>query len=432
MYFRFQLNCNSLSYSKTAKLTAFITQLSKSSLHTLVLGKKHSSPYKHYTERSFYELITQFKHLKGLRSLTLQCCPDGRSIVEISNLKSLRKLELIAPYKGIEYDQFKCLFDMTQLTSLSLFRATQMVHNEIAILLRQLVYLKELDLQWSEISDESLMQVLPHLKELEELNISECCYSIKAELPFKDFPGTLKRLHLRNNARLSEESLKQMEYLKNLELLDLTGVDNVTNEVLRKVSKLTSLRTLYLPRSGRWNDNGIHLLSSLSKLKSLSIPSTKALPYVSNSSLLSIGKFEALEQLTLSSIGITDDGLQYLRNLTNLVSLNISRCVKISHGLDYLPKHLTTLDISNSGVLVSGCGQEQPLKLLTRFPNLTCLFMRGHSVLSQDILEMLLELKSLKVLRINKVQAPSIEFEEEMLNKNPGLSISWNSGDDYV
>lgn len=291
-------------------MASFIRRLSGNHLHTLVLGSKRNGPYQSFSERSYYEVFTEMKRLKGLRSLTVECCPDTRSLEEVIGLDALRKLELIAPHKMISHEIFKNLFQMTQLTSLSLFRATHMVHEDIASGLANLVNLVELDLQWTEISTKSLKLVLPYLESLEHLNVSECTYSLGEDAGIESYPKRLKSLYLRNNAKLSEASLKAIKTLKQLETLDLTGVENVTNDVLKKISKLRDLKTLTLPRCGRWNANGVSHLVPLENLSHLTIPSTNVMPYISNSTLETIGKIASLKHLSLSSVGITDDGLK--------------------------------------------------------------------------------------------------------------------------
>lgn len=294
-------------------------------------------------------------NLKYLKHLSIECCPDTRSIKAIASLTQLKSLEFISPYINIPHEDFKSIFQLTNLESLCLYKSPQLVYPEIANELSKLKKLNSLDLRYTEISSSSISNIMPHLTHLKKLDLSHCNYSLNVYVNIACFPLSLSRLYLKNNASLNENSLNELSNLINLEVLDLSGVDNVSNNTLLMItSNLKKLSSLKIPRYGKWNADGLKYIDSLERLRVLKVPSGGFdAPYVSDETLARIGRLKELHTLLLMSESITNEGLVYLNDL-KLKRLSLKRCKNISnvfHVLKNLSNSVEYMDISYSGVI---------------------------------------------------------------------------------
>lgn len=131
--------------------------------------------------------------------------------------------------------------------------------------------------------------------------------------------------------------------------LDLDGCGFDESE-LKYLNKLTSLQLINLSNCGvRGYDEQSWM--NLKNLKDLICLDLSGCEYIGDDSLKYISNLNALRYLKLNmsqctiigNIFITDNGLQYLEKLTNLETLDLSKCTKINgHGLKYL-RNLTQL-----------------------------------------------------------------------------------------
>lgn len=341
-------------YSSLFQITSFIRKLQSSRVRSLILGSIRKN-YRQYREIAYVDLIISLSFLKSLKHLSIECCPDSRSIKAIASLTQLKSLDFISPYINIPHEDFLCIFQLTNLEKLSLYKASQLVYPRIANELTKLEKLKVLDLRYTEISSSSISNIVPYLKQLKKLDLSYCNYSLNAYVNFACFPLSLQQLSLKNNSSLNEKSLSEITVLKNLEVLDLSGVDNTNNEILLLItSHLKKLHTLKIPKYGKWNANGLKNINLLERLRILKVPSGGfEPPYVNNETLKSLGELKELNTLILMSNSVTNEGLTYLNRL-KLKRLSLKRCKNVSnifHIIQKLSETLEYVDISYSGVV---------------------------------------------------------------------------------
>jgi Leucine-rich repeat (LRR) protein len=173
----------------------------------------------------------------------------------------------------------------------------------------------------------------------------------------------------------TDELLRQLQSLKSLRSLYVEVSDDVSDAGLKHIGRLTSLESLSL-YSMKFSDHALKPLADLKNLKELSINEAG----LTDKALVHIGGLRNLEVLTLSGNNISDAGLEHLRGLSKLRRLGIrnsshqdSRMEISDEGLARLAplRELCSLDLV--GTAVTGAG----LRHLSSFPHLESLFLSG-------------------------------------------------------
>lgn len=428
--FSISIPLNTMKYSTIKKISCFINLLSQSPLHSLKIGSKKNRCMHNIIQPYFIEVFHPLSYLNHLTYLRIEFCPlDSRAIDIISSLVNLKKLELISPHTLIAEDDFKMLFNLTRLESLSLYKCNQISYDIVALEISKLVHIKSLDLRWTDISSFSLKQVMPYLINLKSLNLSNCKHGVSDGCFIEYLPKDIEALYLRNNCNISTESLYHLKSLTNLKKLDLFGVNNVTNDILKVISSLEHLEVLYMSINGKWNANGLYFLTNLKSLKKLSLLSHMNLPILNDRSLEFIAKIKNLEELTIMSDYITDDGFKLLNNLSNLKKINIRGCKNIKRGLTFIGnKNIVKLNISYSGIVGYNGNikiynnrdihpKEKAFDTLTHFSSLKVLVMKGCENLKKEECECLKKLKSLNILKVDKVIKDVLKNQLKKVNQ---------------
>jgi hypothetical protein len=98
--------------------------------------------------------------------------------------------------------------------------------------------------------------------------------------------------------------------------LSLSHREEINNEWLKKIGKLTDLTDLHIDATNI-TDDGISELIGLTKLKTLNLRKTR----ITNKSLKTISQLKSLENLWLNEIALNGQDLQLLGSLENLDSL---------------------------------------------------------------------------------------------------------------
>ncbi|MEZ6144196.1 MAG: hypothetical protein R3B91_01935 [Planctomycetaceae bacterium] len=159
------------------------------------------------------------------------------------------------------------------------------------------------------------------------------------------FSNHYKSLRL-NDLPLTDEELRALEKLPELEILDLSGT--------------------------QISDSGVASISGLVFLRTLSLSNTA----ISDQSLKHLLPLADLRELYLMGTQITDDGLKLLTHLENLQVLDLSGD-EISDqglkGLTVLPK-IRELGLANTMITDAG------IERLTSFPNLQGLSLSGAHI----------------------------------------------------
>src|SRR5262249_13516259 len=138
----------------------------------------------------------------------------------------------------------------------------------------------------------------------------------------------------------ADDALSQLAMQTSVRTLQLGG-DQVTDENLRYVGRMTGLEELSIAWGFPLTDRGFAHLSGLKRLRILQVDHSK----MTDSSLDAFGKLTNLEELRVAGEGFMDHGLARLQGLTRLKSLSLGRGNHqiTDAGLDAL-KHLKALE----------------------------------------------------------------------------------------
>ena len=205
---------------------------------------------------------------------------------------------------------------------------------------------------------------LPHLQ---ELNLSLVDHVTATDLKRLEVLPSLKTLHLACCERLDDEGLQVLtEVAKNLQNLYLQECDQVTGhglsklanldllhelnvsscevtaETLHAFSTMPILQSLVLDDCALCNEDQLRALSSLNRVRHLSLRRSHSFP---DEGLSRLSFLTALDSLRLEDcVNVTDSGLQALSSLVRLSSLSLSGCRNITHkGLVQALSTLTLL-----------------------------------------------------------------------------------------
>ncbi|XP_039173793.1 putative disease resistance protein At4g19050 [Eucalyptus grandis] len=285
-------------------------------------------------------------NINSLSHLLLSGCIDLRKLPSTQSLKGLKELDLSDAYmlEGFEDDSFGHLISLRRLIlSNTKIKALPSLpeHSELRFLslknckcltelqsLSKLQKLEVLDLSGCSglvITSNDSFRGISHLK---TIDLSDT--KIESLLP-DCFPISLCELKIRKCPNFKVPSL---EYLSNLEVLDLHGAESVNKleflghmsklrildlseikfQVLPSLSRLTDLRELHL----RNCSCKVSKLDDLKKLELLDLSGTKVEP------VLCLESFSNLQQLLLKDCADLED-LKDLQSLTQLGVLDLSR-----------------------------------------------------------------------------------------------------------
>ena len=125
----------------------------------------------------------------------------------------------------------------------------------------------------------------------------------------------------RDKTNRSGEVLRHLDGFPNLESLWLCETQ-ATDENLRHVGRLTSLRRLLMGNAPEVSDSGVEHLSELNRLEFLHLTNSG----VTDASLLVLARLPKLHTLSLQLNGFTDRGLEYVQQMPQL------RKLAVGHG----------------------------------------------------------------------------------------------------
>ncbi|GEM_PF-6505156 len=128
----------------------------------------------------------------------------------------------------------------------------------------------------------------------------------------------LQDLDLSHAAKLSDSWLWDLRKLRNLRSLDL-GATDVKDDAMKPLSRIQSLRNLYLGSDRGVTDAGLKTLTRLKNLQTLYLYNTT----VTDDGLTELAACKSLQTLLLYKTQITDDGLKALAGLPSLQTLGL-------------------------------------------------------------------------------------------------------------
>ncbi len=176
----------------------------------------------------------------------------------------------------------------------------------------------------------------------------------------------LTELDISNNLGVTDTTFEHLWHLKSLSYLYATGLD-ISNAVLAQFDKMPQLKRLYIGATAI-RQNGLVRLKYLKEYTELGLnelgPMDKLLKKLRGS--------ENLLALILDEDELTDEDLKEIGTLTNLISLNINKCPKVTNaGLKHLLqlKNLRTLEIAGTSI------NPEAIPDLKKLPNLDVLYV---------------------------------------------------------
>ena len=167
--------------------------------------------------------------------------------------------------------------------------------------------------------------------------------------------------------KVTDEALAQLEWLVDLEELELSHNESVADAQLVYLNPLNNLKTVYLYRTqiegpglihlsglnqlehlalgrSRLGDEGLEHISRIRGLISLRLDNTK----VTDSAVARLAKLQNLETLTLNNTDITDKSLTSLQNLKRLKQLGLAGTRITPEGAQRIKLALPKCNVSYS------------------------------------------------------------------------------------
>jgi hypothetical protein len=134
------------------------------------------------------------------------------------------------------------------------------------------------------------------------------------------------------------------DYTHDIVEVNLRTTDGaISDEDLRKVSELSSVRKLSISNAAEVTDEGLAFLAGMPRLERLTL---SKLPQVTDEGLSVLSRLPELRELQLASLPkITDEGFRHAAELANLQKVIINNCAINGSGWQYVqPKSLTWVE----------------------------------------------------------------------------------------
>ncbi len=266
---------------------------------------------------------------------------------------------------------------------------------------------------YKEITDEEIKK-LSCLQNLQKLDLSGCDKISDKSLEYILTLENLQTLDLWGCDEINDKSLESISKLENLQKLDLSGCDKISDNGLEYLSKLKNLQTLDLCGCDKISDKGLEYISNLQNLQYLNLYeynqiSDKGLEYISNIKNLQILCLKCNNQ-------ITDKGLEYIFNIKNLQDLSLRFCDQISDkGLECISniKNLQMLDLAECRIRDDG------LSYISNLQSLQDLSLRFCDQISDKGLEFISNIKNLQMLDLagcKQISDKGLEYLSKLQN----------------
>lgn len=164
---------------------------------------------------------------------------------------------------------------------------------------------------------------------------------------------------------MTDQGLKRLANLTELEVLMMHGSDNLTDEGYRHVASLTNLRALGLGMSSV-EDSSLVQISELTNLIFLDVTGAP----ITDTGVQHLSKLQRLESLALVSTQISDKSMVVVAELPRLMSLDIRGCNITDAGLAQLANTDTLVELvahptENGGGLITDEGLAHLQKIST-------------------------------------------------------------------
>ena len=278
-----------------------------------------------------------------------------------------------------------------KLTEITILDGSLLSADDLALFGR-LTDLQKLQIYNCRALNSAMVSHLSRLKDLNSLALTNTIIDDAAvDTIVKSFPNLIA-LDLSSNANMSSQVLKSISELTSLQQLSL--LQNKFNDVgTRRLSKLQDLRVLDLRGNMQAGDMTLDVIARLPKLKALKHRSTA----VSDYGMEHLSRNVALENLLIQDFAITNQSGGHLAKLQKLTQLEIFRCegfgsegVLALKGLNL--QRLTLRDLP--------AVDDTALKVFKELPKLRRLYLHELSGINDSGLTNLSALSSLELLDI--------------------------------
>jgi beta-lactamase regulating signal transducer with metallopeptidase domain len=324
-------------------------------------------------------------HLTGLKSLALDRTDiTDKGLKYLTNLSSLEYLGV--PYR-ITDKVMAHIAALTSLKGITFPGGGRGVTNAGLRHLSKLTSLEEVYLAGERMGDAGLAH-LRDLPRLKYLAVYGSGFTDKGLVHVKDIPSLRILSFHESLPRITDAGLAHIADMPNLELLCLHGIKDITDDGIAHLTRMRSLRKLEIG-SSQITDKGLAYLSQIKTLERIDLPQDQhgitdtglaylgQLPnlrhlaisrihfidpkmnkeYYTDKGLAELAKCRLLEELSIGSPGITDEGMRHVAKLTNLKKLNLFGCENVTNnGLAQLTtlKSLKDLSITESKITIGG------------------------------------------------------------------------------
>ena len=231
--------------------------------------------------------------------------------------------------------------------------------------LYRLESLTNLELAGAKLTKDRL-NPLTKFRRVEELNLSAIAMTEADFAILENWAADLRILNAATTGA-TDDALRHVAKLANLQWLELSGNKDVTDAGILKLKEFTRLTMIGLAGVGRsnkvkgklTNDSLTGLLGSKMKLTHLDVSDTATIfdstvveaagdkitsirwiklnqTGMSDCEMEAVGKMVGLESLNLSATAVTDDGLEDLRGLVQLSDINIENAKTTEGGVNRL------------------------------------------------------------------------------------------------
>jgi len=241
---------------------------------------------------------------------------------------------------------------------------------------------------------DALLKHVTKLKELESLTMLAHKITDKG-LSYLSMCQKLESLTIRNLSYVTDEGLRYLVQMPSLKCLSMSLQEScqVSNEGIKILSASTTLTSLHLNLCNhqRINNEGIKYLPLFpAKLEALSLNQSQL---ITDQALSHIGKITSLRSLSIYwCAGITDAGMEHVSKLVNLRTLNIGNLDITSAGLRFIS------NLSLEELRFNYNGDNDGLLCLSKMTSLIALDLISCYEVSDTGLKHLLGLQNLRLL----------------------------------
>ncbi|XP_061348079.1 F-box protein At3g58530 [Gastrolobium bilobum] len=288
------------------------------SLHRTLLSSQHL-----WQSLNFRELNNA-----GNRLISALSLPRYRYVKQI-NLEFARDVE----DSHLILIKEKCFDSLQSLESLNLNGCQKISDTGIEAITSCCPQLKTFSIYWNvRVTDTGLLHTVRNCKRIVDLNISGCKNISDRGVQFVAESYTeLESLNLTRCIKLTDDGLKQLLHkCLSLQSLNLYALSSFTDEAYRKICLLTRLKFLDLCGAQNLSDEGLSCISKCKNLVSLNLTWCVR---VTDEGVISIAQnCTSLEFLSLFGIvGVTDKCLEALsKSCSNkITTLDVNGCIGI-------------------------------------------------------------------------------------------------------